>query len=162
MQSKSQKRVYGCLFFHCESILQYGCSWNLMPKLITSHPLPFTAFYQQRVSWLRDWAWKLHCRIPSPAPLPGNSHCGPTSPCFTELYWTAPELLRLPEVPRSGTPKGDAYSFAIVMRELIHQHARGPLEDLGETPDGNTGSRSLAGFGDLGWLINACFCVCFC
>ncbi|XP_005874626.1 PREDICTED: guanylate cyclase 2G-like [Myotis brandtii] len=53
----------------------------------------------------------------------------------SELYWTAPELLRLPEAPRSGTPKGDAYSFAIVMRELIHQHALGPFEDLDETPD---------------------------
>ncbi|XP_054584780.1 guanylate cyclase 2G-like [Eptesicus fuscus] len=53
----------------------------------------------------------------------------------SELYWTAPELLRLPEAPRSGTPKGDAYSFAIVMRELIHPHALGPFEDLNETPD---------------------------
>ncbi|XP_045438174.1 guanylate cyclase 2G-like [Pipistrellus kuhlii] len=53
----------------------------------------------------------------------------------SELYWTAPELLRLPEAPWSGTTKGDAYSFAIVMRELIHPHALGPFEDLNETPD---------------------------
>lgn len=41
-----------------------------MSKIITSHPLPFTAFfYQQRISWLRGWAWESHCRIPNPAPL---------------------------------------------------------------------------------------------
>uniref|UniRef100_A0A667H346 Guanylate cyclase n=1 Tax=Lynx canadensis TaxID=61383 RepID=A0A667H346_LYNCA len=43
----------------------------------------------------------------------------------SELYWTAPELLRLPEAPRSGTPKGDVYSFAILMTELIHHQNHG-------------------------------------
>uniref|UniRef100_A0A673T9Q8 Guanylate cyclase n=1 Tax=Suricata suricatta TaxID=37032 RepID=A0A673T9Q8_SURSU len=53
----------------------------------------------------------------------------------SELYWTAPELLRLPEVPWSGTPKGDVYSFAILMTELIHQRRHGPFDDLDEMPD---------------------------
>ncbi|KAF6317470.1 hypothetical protein mRhiFer1_008523 [Rhinolophus ferrumequinum] len=44
-----------------------------------------------------------------------------------ELYWTAPELLGLSEVPRSGTPKGDVYSFAVLMRELIHHQDHGPF-----------------------------------
>ncbi|XP_054546089.1 guanylate cyclase 2G-like [Talpa occidentalis] len=53
----------------------------------------------------------------------------------TELYWTAPELLRLPEAPWSGTPKGDVYSFAILMRDLLHHPGPGPFEHLNERPD---------------------------
>ncbi|XP_073097766.1 guanylate cyclase 2G-like [Manis javanica] len=52
----------------------------------------------------------------------------------SELYWTAPELLRLPEVPWAGTPKGDVYSFAILMRELIHHQDHGPFDDYDEAP----------------------------
>uniref|UniRef100_A0A8C8X438 Guanylate cyclase n=1 Tax=Panthera leo TaxID=9689 RepID=A0A8C8X438_PANLE len=51
------------------------------------------------------------------------------------LYWTAPELRRLPEAPRSGTPKGDVYSFVILMTELIHHQNHGPFADLNEMPD---------------------------
>ncbi|XP_004839074.3 guanylate cyclase 2G-like [Heterocephalus glaber] len=53
----------------------------------------------------------------------------------TELYWTAPELLRLPQVPWRGTPKGDVYSFAVLMRDLIHHQDHGPFEDLDAAPD---------------------------
>ncbi|XP_066094743.1 guanylate cyclase 2G-like [Saccopteryx bilineata] len=53
----------------------------------------------------------------------------------SELYWTAPELLRLPEAPRSGTPKGDVYSFAILMSELIQHPGHGPFGDRSETAD---------------------------
>ncbi|XP_033617323.1 guanylate cyclase 2G [Fukomys damarensis] len=53
----------------------------------------------------------------------------------TELYWTAPELLRLPQVPWRGTQKGDVYSFAVLMRDLIHHQDRGPFEDRDEAPD---------------------------
>ncbi|XP_036032210.1 guanylate cyclase 2G-like [Onychomys torridus] len=53
----------------------------------------------------------------------------------SELYWTAPELLRLQELPWSGTPQGDVYSFAILMRDLIHQQAHGPFDDLEEAPE---------------------------
>ncbi|KAM4852515.1 guanylate cyclase 2G-like [Thomomys bottae] len=54
---------------------------------------------------------------------------------YSELYWTAPELLRLPAAPWSGTPKGDIYSFAILMRDLIHHQDCGPFENLQEAPD---------------------------
>uniref|UniRef100_A0A8D2J1S3 Guanylate cyclase n=1 Tax=Varanus komodoensis TaxID=61221 RepID=A0A8D2J1S3_VARKO len=48
----------------------------------------------------------------------------------TNLYWTAPELLRMGEYPFHGTQKGDVYSFAIIMRELIHNQEDGPFQDL--------------------------------
>ncbi|XP_042121290.2 guanylate cyclase 2G-like [Peromyscus maniculatus bairdii] len=53
----------------------------------------------------------------------------------SELYWTAPELLRLQELPWSGTPQGDVFSFAVLMRDLIHQQAHGPFDDLEEAPE---------------------------
>ncbi|XP_072475414.1 guanylate cyclase 2G-like [Notamacropus eugenii] len=49
---------------------------------------------------------------------------------YSELYWTAPELLRLENPPAHGTQKGDVYSFAILMRELIYNNQCGPFEDL--------------------------------
>ncbi|CAK7299790.1 Guanylate cyclase 2G [Vulpes lagopus] len=52
-----------------------------------------------------------------------------------EFHWTVPELLWLPEAPWSGTPKGDVYSFAILMTELIHHQDHGPFDDLDEVPD---------------------------
>ncbi|XP_075921620.1 guanylate cyclase 2G-like [Petromyzon marinus] len=43
-----------------------------------------------------------------------------------ELYWTAPELLRMEDLPVNGTPKGDVFSFAILMREVIYHEDEGP------------------------------------
>ncbi|ETE56792.1 hypothetical protein L345_17496, partial [Ophiophagus hannah] len=40
-----------------------------------------------------------------------------------ELLWTAPELLREPEVNPKGTLQGDVFSFAIILQEVI---LRGP------------------------------------
>ncbi|XP_076025195.1 retinal guanylyl cyclase 1 [Genypterus blacodes] len=40
-----------------------------------------------------------------------------------ELLWTAPELLRNPSLRKSGTYRGDVYSFAIVMQEVISRCA---------------------------------------
>ncbi|XP_070607616.1 retinal guanylyl cyclase 2-like [Erythrolamprus reginae] len=40
-----------------------------------------------------------------------------------ELLWTAPELLREPEVNLQGTLQGDVFSFAIILQEVI---LRGP------------------------------------
>ncbi|XP_062071184.1 guanylate cyclase 2G-like [Lepus europaeus] len=53
----------------------------------------------------------------------------------SELYWTAPELLRLQEEPRSGTPQGDVYSFAVLLRDLIHHQDQGPFDDRQEAPE---------------------------
>lgn len=38
---------------------------------------------------------------------------------FAEYLWTAPELMRLPCIPDQGTQKGDVYSFAIVVQEIV-------------------------------------------
>ncbi|XP_043569097.1 guanylate cyclase 2G [Chiloscyllium plagiosum] len=52
-----------------------------------------------------------------------------------ELYWTAPELLRLSEYPLNGTQKGDVYSFAIIMRELLYHGDSGPFHDFQMTQE---------------------------
>ncbi|CAB1312190.1 unnamed protein product [Coregonus sp. 'balchen'] len=46
------------------------------------------------------------------------------------MYWTAPELLRQDQLPFNGTPKGDIYSFAMIMRELIYSSEVGPYHDI--------------------------------
>ncbi|KPP61551.1 guanylate cyclase 2G-like [Scleropages formosus] len=48
---------------------------------------------------------------------------------YKELYWIAPELLRQTQLPFNGTPKGDVFSFAVVMRDLIY-NGFGPYHDL--------------------------------
>uniref|UniRef100_A0A8C6PY48 Guanylate cyclase n=1 Tax=Nothobranchius furzeri TaxID=105023 RepID=A0A8C6PY48_NOTFU len=50
------------------------------------------------------------------------------------LYWTAPELLRQVELPSNGTPKGDIYSFAIIMWELMYNSKAGPYQDINLDP----------------------------
>ncbi|XP_072280882.1 guanylate cyclase 2G-like [Pyxicephalus adspersus] len=52
-----------------------------------------------------------------------------------DLYWTAPELLRMGRFPFQGTQKGDVYSFAIIMRELIYNSEDGPFQDLSLEPE---------------------------
>ncbi|XP_053305993.1 guanylate cyclase 2G-like [Spea bombifrons] len=54
---------------------------------------------------------------------------------YSELFWTAPELLRLGIFPFQGTQKGDVYSFAIIMRELINNHDDGPFQELALDPE---------------------------
>uniref|UniRef100_A0A668AWT1 Guanylate cyclase n=1 Tax=Myripristis murdjan TaxID=586833 RepID=A0A668AWT1_9TELE len=51
-----------------------------------------------------------------------------------ELYWTAPELLRQFSPPFCGTPKGDVYSFAIILWELICSSDGGPYHDVNLEP----------------------------
>ncbi|XP_042192795.1 guanylate cyclase 2G [Callorhinchus milii] len=54
---------------------------------------------------------------------------------FEELYWTAPELLWLNDYPLNGTQKGDVYSFAIIMKELLYDGEQGPYHDLHMDPE---------------------------
>ncbi|XP_040885398.1 guanylate cyclase 2G [Toxotes jaculatrix] len=56
------------------------------------------------------------------------------NPKYEEMYWTAPELLRKVGVPTTGTPKGDVYSFAIIMWELMYNSKTGPYCDINLEP----------------------------
>ncbi|KAF4106447.1 hypothetical protein G5714_012437 [Onychostoma macrolepis] len=47
-----------------------------------------------------------------------------------EMYYTAPEFLREVFYPFNGTQKGDVFSFAIIMRELIYSTEMGPYHDV--------------------------------
>lgn len=54
-------------------------------------------------------------------------------PCTTtEKLWTAPELLRDAHPPDSGSPKGDVYSFAIILHEIVMRQGAFYIE--GEFP----------------------------
>uniref|UniRef100_A0A3Q3RRB3 Guanylate cyclase n=1 Tax=Mastacembelus armatus TaxID=205130 RepID=A0A3Q3RRB3_9TELE len=56
------------------------------------------------------------------------------NPYFEEMYWTAPELLRQVSHPVNGTPKGDIYSFAMIMWELMYNSKSGPYQDINLEP----------------------------
>ncbi|KAK2820667.1 hypothetical protein Q5P01_023626 [Channa striata] len=53
---------------------------------------------------------------------------------FEDMYWTAPELLRQAIVSVHGTPKGDVYSFGIIMWELMYNSKAGPYQDINLEP----------------------------
>lgn len=40
------------------------------------------------------------------------------------------------EYPFHGTQKGDVYSFAIILRELIYNHEDGPFQDQNRSAEG--------------------------
>ncbi|XP_022087157.1 atrial natriuretic peptide receptor 1-like isoform X6 [Acanthaster planci] len=42
---------------------------------------------------------------------------------YQKRLWSAPELLRLPEMPLGGTQKADVYSFGIIVQEVIYRES---------------------------------------
>lgn len=56
--------------------------------------------------------------------------------CVVEMYWTAPEHLRQVGDLVKGTPKGDIYSFAIIMWEIMYNSKAGPYSDINLEPKG--------------------------
>lgn len=56
---------------------------------------------------------------------------------MSDLFWTAPELLREVANSRKGTSKGDVYSFSIILQEVV---VRGPPYCMLGLPPEGTGS----------------------
>uniref|UniRef100_A0A8C7G4U8 Guanylate cyclase n=1 Tax=Oncorhynchus kisutch TaxID=8019 RepID=A0A8C7G4U8_ONCKI len=94
--------VNGMEYIHKSSLKSHG---NLKPStcLVDSR-------LQVKLSGFGLWEFKY-----------GNKH---------KMYWTAPELLRQDQLTFNGTPKGDIYSFAMIMRELIYSSEMGPYNDI--------------------------------
>ncbi|XP_041819300.1 guanylate cyclase 2G [Chelmon rostratus] len=63
-----------------------------------------------------------------------NKMIQPPNVNYEEMYWTAPELLRQVGLPVHGTPKGDIYSFAIIMWELMYNSKTSPFQDINLEP----------------------------
>uniref|UniRef100_S4RUL3 Guanylate cyclase n=1 Tax=Petromyzon marinus TaxID=7757 RepID=S4RUL3_PETMA len=53
---------------------------------------------------------------------------------IAELFWTSPELLRMEIFPVNGTPKGDVFSFGVLMREMIYHEDEGPYVGVDMEP----------------------------
>ncbi|KAJ7325205.1 hypothetical protein JRQ81_018225 [Phrynocephalus forsythii] len=104
--------VNGMLFIHNSPLKSHG---NLKPTncLVDSR-------MQVKLSGFGLWEFKYGKKTRQ---IMEETNCG-------NLFWTAPELLRMEEYPFQGTQRGDVYSFAIIMRELIYNHEDGPFQDL--------------------------------
>ncbi|CAD6186274.1 unnamed protein product [Caenorhabditis auriculariae] len=48
---------------------------------------------------------------------------------YKKMLWTAPELLRDPNAPPQGTQRGDIYSFAIILHEMLFRKGVFALEN---------------------------------
>ncbi|XP_071762857.2 guanylate cyclase 2G [Centroberyx gerrardi] len=109
--------VNGMEFIHKSSLKSHG---NLRPStcLVDSR-------LQIKLSGFGLWEFK-HGTKHKLVPL--------ENPKYEKMYWTAPELLRQVSPPFNGTPKGDVYSFAIIMRELLYSSDTGPYHDINLEP----------------------------
>ncbi|KAM6951124.1 guanylate cyclase 2G [Aplochiton taeniatus] len=107
----------GMEYIHKSSLKSHG---NLNPKtcLVDSR-------LQIKLSGFGLWEFKHGTK---------QKHTLLENPKYEEMYWTAPELLRQVYFPYNGTPKGDVYSFAIIMRELIYSSEVGPYHDINLEP----------------------------
>ena len=58
-------------------------------------------------------------------------------PIISEKLWTSPELLRMGSLaPPMGNQKGDVYSFAIILHEMLFRKGVFNLEDESISPKG--------------------------
>lgn len=53
---------------------------------------------------------------------------------WKRLLWTAPELLRMQSPPLEGTQKGDVYSFAIIVHEILSRQGPWAMSEVSLTP----------------------------
>ncbi|MBN3297231.1 GUC2G cyclase, partial [Amia calva] len=105
--------VNGMVFIHNSNLKSHG---NLKPStcLVDSR-------MQVKLSGFGLWEFR-HGTKHRVIPL--------DQPHYEDLYWTAPEFLRLVQHPFNGTPKGDVFSFSIIMRELLYDGEHGPYQDI--------------------------------
>lgn len=73
---------------------------------------------------------------------------------FTDLLWTAPELLRSANLRRRGTFCGDVYSFSIVVQEVVSRST--PFCMLDMPPKGECSLDNL--FPPLCVFLTCCLC----
>ncbi len=112
--------VQGMEYIHKSSLKSHG---NLRPStcLVDSR-------LQIKLSGFGLWEFK-HGTKHKMIPLEDSN--------YEEMYYTAPEFLREICYPFNGTHKGDVFSFAIIMRELIYSTEVGPYHDVHLEPKGN-------------------------
>ena len=74
-------------------------------------------------------------------------HCGDDERNYSDLLWTAPELLRMGEsVPEGDTEKGDVYSFGIILQEILYRNTPfffGDVSEKGKKVFGKVGKSTF-------------------